>query len=213
MPEFLFLINLQASGNLIVHCSDMNFCEYHCEKYCNFVERHSLHIVLSDSRNHAFPKNWHTEKSGEMTMLFAVYVIAVVKVKGLSNNYIIRSFDALIQRKIKKHVENKKKFELPHSPEELMGMLDRGPLSEIYNAIYYSVKGHFKLNRYGYAKICATKICAMACDWENLLTPGRNGKQLIHGLKTHRFTGRKDVIQMLHKLNVNTCIWICRSFI
>ena len=173
----------------------------------------TVYTISSDSRDHAFPKNWHTEKSGEMTMLLAVYVIAVVKIKGLSSNYIIRSFDALIQRKIKKHVENKKKFELPHSPEELMGMLDRGPLSEIYNAIYYSVKGHLKLNRYGYAKICATKICAMACDWENLLTPGRNGKQLIHGLKTHRFTGRKDVIQMLHKLNVNTCIWICRSFI
>ena len=37
---------------------------------------------------------------------------------------------------------------------------------------------------------------------ENLLTPGRNGEQLITGLAIHRLTGRKDVIQMLHKLNV-----------
>ena len=42
----------------------------------------------------------------------------------------------------------------------------------------------------------------MTCAWENLLTPGRNGKQLITGLAIHRLTGRKDVIQMLHKLNV-----------
>ena len=85
-----------------------------------------------------------------------------------------------------------------------MGMLDRGP----YNAIYYSVKGHLKLNQYGYAETLSsdfeTKIWAMACDWENLLTLGRNGKQLIAGLTIHRLTGRKDVIQMLHKLNVSS---------
>ena len=134
------------------------------------------------------------------------YAIAVLKVEGLRNNDIIRSFGALIQRKIKKCVEDEKKFELPYNPEELIGMLDRGPLPEICNAVYYSVKGHLKLNQYGHAETLssdfATKICAMACDWENLLTPDRNGKQLITGLKTHRFTGRKDVIQMLHKPNV-----------
>ena len=42
----------------------------------------------------------------------------------------------------------------------------------------------------------------MAFDWGNLLTPGRNRKQLITGFKIHCLTGRKDVIQMLHKLNV-----------
>ena len=89
-----------------------------------------------------------------------------------------------------------------------MGMLDRGPLPEIYNAIYYSIKGHLKLNQYVeiYAEILSsdfgTKIWAMACDWENLPTPGRNGKQLIIGLTIHLLTGRKDVIQMLRKLNV-----------
>ena len=46
-----------------------------------------------------------------------------------------------------------------------------------------------------------TKKWAIACDWENLL-PGRNGKQLIIGLTIHHLTGRKDVIEMLHKLNV-----------
>ena len=77
------------------------------------------------------------------------------------------------------------------------------------DAIYHLVKGHLKLNQYGYAKTLSSdfgaKIWAMAFDWENLLTPGRNGKQLITGLTIHRLTGRKDVIQMLHKLNV--CSW------
>ena len=84
-------------------------------------------------------------------------------------------------------------------------MLNRGPLPEVCNAIYYSVKGHSKLNQYGYAETLSsdfgTKIWAMACDWGNLL-PGRNGKQLIIGLTIHHLTGRKDVIEMLHKLNV-----------
>ena len=37
-------------------------------------------------------------------------------------------------------------------PEELMGMLDRGPPPYIYGAIYYSVKGYLKLNYYGYTR-------------------------------------------------------------
>ena len=116
------------------------------------------------------------------------------------------SFGALIQRKIKRRLEDEKKSEWSYNPEELIRMLVRGPLPEIYNAIYYSVKGHLKLNQYGYAETLSsdfgTKIWTIACDQENYLIPGRNGKQLITGLKIHRLTGRKDVIQMLHKLNV-----------
>ena len=82
----------------------------------------------------------------------------------------------------------------------------KGPLPEMYNAIYYLVKGHLKLNQYGYAETLSsdfgTKIWAMACDLENLLTPGRNGKQNITGLTIHRLIGRKGVIQMLCKLNI-----------
>ena len=39
------------------------------------------------------------------------YAIVVLEGKGLRNNDIIRSFDALIQRKIKKRLEDEKKFE------------------------------------------------------------------------------------------------------
>ena len=87
-----------------------------------------------------------------------------------------------------------------------MGMLGRGPLPETNNVIHYLVKGHLKFHQYGFAQTLSsdfgTKIWAMACDWENLLTPGRNGKQLITGLTIHHLTGRKDVIQILHKQNM-----------
>ena len=36
----------------------------------------------------------------------------------------------------------------------------------------------------------------------NSVTPNRNGKQLITDLIIHLLTGRKNVIRMLHKLNV-----------
>ena len=134
------------------------------------------------------------------------YAVVVLKGKGLRNNNIIRSFGALIQRKIKKRPEDKKKFEWPCNPEELMGMLNRGPLPEIYNAVSYSVKGHLKLNQYGYAETLSsdfgTKMWAMTCDWENLLASGRDGKQLITALTIYRLLGRKGVTEMLHKLNV-----------
>ena len=85
-------------------------------------------------------------------------------------------------------------------------MPNTGPPPEICNVIYYSVKGHLKPNQYVYAETQSsefgTKIWAMTYALENLLTPGRNGQQLITGLAVHRLTGRKDVIQMLHKLNV-----------
>ena len=147
---------------LIVHCSDMNPCEY---------------------------------------------AVAVLKGKGLKSNDIIRSFGTLIRRKIKERLQEEKEIEWPYSPEELVRMLDKGPLPELYNAIYYTVNGNFKLNKYGYAETpssnLATKLWAMACDWENLLSKEKSAKQLITGLTVHRLTGRKDVIQMLHKLN--TC--------
>ena len=36
------------------------------------VERHSFRIVSGESRNCAFPQNFHTRKLGEITVFFAV---------------------------------------------------------------------------------------------------------------------------------------------
>ena len=73
-------------------------------------------------------------------------------------------------------------------PEELMGMLDRGPLPDIYSAIYYSVKGCLKLNHYGYTETLpsdfGTKIWTMACGWGNLLILCKNEKQNTASIAT-----------------------------
>ena len=100
----------------------------------------------------------------------------------------IRSFGALIQRRIEECSENEKKFEWQYNPEELMGMLERGPLPEIYSVIYYLVKSHLKFNQYGCTEFLSTdfgtKIWTMACDWGNLLTPNRNENQNTANIAT-----------------------------
>ena len=59
-----------------------------------------------------------------------------------------------------------------------MGIYHIGPHPEIYSTIYYSVKGYLKLNQFCCSESLSsnfiTKIWTMACDWENLLKPGRN---------------------------------------
>ena len=41
----------------------------------------------------------------------------------------------------------------------------------------------------------------MACDWEALLKQEKNAKHLLTGLVIHKLTGRKEVLQLLSKLN------------
>ena len=57
----------------------------------------------------------------------------------------------------------------------MFDLLEIGNLQELYNVIFYIVKGSFKLNQMGYAetesKQLATKIWSMANDWEALLIP------------------------------------------
>ena len=41
----------------------------------------------------------------------------------------------------------------------------------------------------------------MVCDWEGLLKKEKNTKHLFTGVTIHKLTGRKEVVQMLSKLN------------
>ena len=45
----------------------------------------------------------------------------------------------MIWRKIKITAEEKQNTEWPYSPEEIIEMLDTGPLREIYNTIFYAI--------------------------------------------------------------------------
>ena len=128
-----------------------------------------------------------------------------MKGKGLKDYDIIKSFRETIRRKIKITAAEKQSPEWPYSPEEIVEMLDKGPLPEIYNTIFHSVHGKYVANKYGYAKTessqLSTKIWSMACSWEALLKKEKNTRPLLTGLTIHRLTGRKEVVQMLNKLN------------
>ena len=77
------------------------------------------------------------------------YALAILKWKRLKDYDIIKSFGEMIQRKIKITAEEKQTPEWPYSPREIVEMLDKGPLPEIYNTVLYNVycgpKGRQKL--------------------------------------------------------------------
>ena len=95
--------------------------------------------------------------------------------------------------------------DFPYEPDQLTKELRDGPLTDLYNVIYLSVKGKCNLNTYGYAKtksnILANKIWSLAYDWEALLSKIPNPKQVAMGMTIHRVTASKETIAYLHKCN------------
>ena len=69
--------------------------------------------------------------------------------------------------------EENQSSEWPYSPQEIVEMLYKGSLSEIYNTVLYTVHEKYVTNKYGHAKTessqLSTKIWSMACDWRTLL--------------------------------------------
>ena len=63
---------------------------------------------------------------------------------------------------------------------KIVEMLDKEPLPEIYNTIFYTVHAKYATNKYGYAKIessqLSTKIWSMACYCEALLNKEKQYK-------------------------------------
>ena len=53
----------------------------------------------------------------------------------------------MIRRKVRK-IKNEKIYPTwPYSPGEMFDLLKKEPLQELYNVIFYIVKGSFKLNQ------------------------------------------------------------------
>ena len=100
-------------------------------------------------------------------------VLAILKGKELKDYDIIKSFGEIIWRKIKITAEKKQRSEWPYSLQDIVEMLVKGPLPEIYNTIFFTVYGKYITYKEGYAKtddyLWSTKIWSMACDWEALL--------------------------------------------
>ena len=70
-----------------------------------------------------------------------LYVLAILKGKGLKDYDIIKSFREMIWRKMKITTEEKQSLEWPYSPQEIVEMLGKGPLREIYNTVFDIVHG------------------------------------------------------------------------
>ena len=64
-------------------------------------------------------------------------------------------------------------------------------------------QGQFKTNEYGFAvtnsQNISTKIWAIACDWQSLITRKETPKQAMLDLTLHRLTGSKEAVMNLHK--------------
>ena len=87
------------------------------------------------------------------------YSVATLKGRGLRDADLVKSFARMIRRKTQA-TGNATKW--PLTPDEMISMLDEGPVPELYNAIYYTMNERGKENAYGYAitksNVKATKI-------------------------------------------------------
>ena len=60
----------------------------------------------------------------------------------------------------------------PYRQDQMFDLLEKGPLQEFYNVVFYTANGSFKLKQVGYAetesKQLPTKIWSIANDWKAL---------------------------------------------
>ena len=64
----------------------------------------------------------------------------------------------MIWRKIKITAEEKQSPEWLYSPQEIVEMLDKGPLPKIYNTIFYTVYGKYVTDKYGHVKTGSSQL-------------------------------------------------------
>ena len=81
--------------------------------------------------------------------------------------------------------EEKQSSEWLYSPQEIVEILDKESLPEIYNAIFYTVPGKHVTKTQ--SSQLSTKIWFMACDWGALLKKKKN-MQSIYLQKSYRFS-------------------------
>ena len=58
-----------------------------------------------------------------------------------------RAFGKMIRRKVKVLDDN---MHCPLTPQQLLDLMDKGPMPDLFNAIYYSMHGSGKINNFGY---------------------------------------------------------------
>ena len=108
----------------------------------------------------------------------------------------------MIKRKVvERTVETPKS---PFSPDDLKSEVKKGPLCELYNAIYLSLFDTITLNGEGYAitnsKKLSCKICSLANQWEGLLLKSpdyRNPMQVLLGMAISDYRKAKKSFNIL----------------
>ena len=84
------------------------------------------------------------------------YSVVTLDSFGLSDNDIIRSFARMVRRKLQ--TCNQLREGWPMSIDDIENFVLRGPLSELYNAIYATINSSFKVHISGYAVNLHTKL-------------------------------------------------------
>ena len=92
------------------------------------------------------------------------YSIATIKGNSLHDQDNIRSFGALIQRRLnqlKEQTDNLDERKWPYTPEEFLPLLESGPMPQLYNATYATLHPTIKINNAGYAETKSGKLATM----------------------------------------------------
>ena len=143
-------------------------------------------IEKFDEKNGFFP-------SGKQLIVSSIevnpcqYSVANIDGFDLSDNDIIRSFAPMARRKLQ--TCNQLRESWPMSIDDIENFVQRGPLPELYNAIYATINPSFKVHSSGYAVTpshqSATKIWSITSDWEYLVTKKKTSKQVLTGSNFH----------------------------
>ena len=126
------------------------------------------------------------------------YTLATLHGCGLRDQDLTRAFGKMMRRKVASFDDD---MQWPVTPKKLLEVMDKGPIPELFNAIYYTMHDSGKVNEFGYAERqshnAAIKIWPLASDWASLVT--RRPNTTTMGLLIHRLTRSKEVIDILHK--------------
>ena len=126
------------------------------------------------------------------------YAIATINGKGLRDEDIIKAFGKLVQRKLSAKLSKKAPKQWPLTPGDLVAQLNEESLPVLQGAILASLG---KSTSHQMSSILEPKVWALCSEWESLLTKRPSANQIAVGSVVHRLTGRKDVVEILSKLD------------
>ena len=186
----------------------MTFCEDR-QLDSTITQSHKLKEIVLER----FPDSIGFFRSGKYLIVHSQYInpceysVSTLKGHGMRDTDIIRSFANLIRRRVEsKRDEEHTSF--PMKPNELVEELHKGPIPELYNAIYMTLNGSGAINKHGYcgtnSSNLANKIWALASDWEALLLRQptyRNPKQVLLAVFLYRIARSKALLTFVNKSN------------